>query len=163
MSIKLIYKIFLLKNTRFHPLVRITITVSNSLTRYRTIVFFNEGKNLSGYHLMVYYVPRRIMRVITRRATMLTGERSRDVAEAKPRRSRGAINPASILNESRNYPNCVHWHIFYFMWLRRVYEFLCVHSNLIYYSSWFSSIALDISRLVPAILIFSILCSSSIL
>ena len=49
--------------------------------------------------------------------------RSRGVAEAKPRRSRSAISPASILSESRNYPNCVHRHIFYFMWLRRIYEF----------------------------------------
>ena len=65
--------------------------------------------------LIVYYVPRRIMRVITRRprrAKMLAGDRSR-----------GAISPASILSESRNYPNCVHWRIFYFMWLRRIYEF----------------------------------------
>ena len=46
--------------------------------------------------------------------------------------SRGAISPASILSESRNYPNCVHWHIFYFMWLRRIYEFSCVHSNPIW-------------------------------
>ena len=37
--------------------------------------------------------------VITRRATMLAGDRSR-----------GAISPASILSEFRNYPNCVHWH-----------------------------------------------------
>ena len=51
---------------------------------------------------IVYYVPRRIMRVITRRATMLAGDRSR-----------GAISAASILSESRNYPNSVHWHIFY--------------------------------------------------
>ena len=70
---------------------------------------------------IVYYVPRRIMRVITRRATMLAGDRSRR-----------AISPASILSKSRNYPNCVHWHIFYFMWLRRIYEFLCVHSNPIW-------------------------------
>ena len=70
--------------------------------------------------LLVYYVPRRIMRVIMWQATILAGDRSR-----------GAISPASILSESRNYPNCVHWHIFYFMWLRRIYEFLCVHLNLI--------------------------------
>ena len=53
-------------------------------------------------------------------------------ARSKPRRSRSAISPASILSESRNYPNCVHWHIFYFMWLRSIYEFLCVHSNPIW-------------------------------
>ena len=41
--------------------------------------------------IIVYYMPRRIMRVITRRTIMLAGERSR-----------GAISPASILSESRN-------------------------------------------------------------
>ena len=58
------------------------------------------------------------MRVITRRATMLVGHRSRC-----------AISPASTLSESRNHPNCVHWRIFYFMWLWRIYEFFCVDSN----------------------------------
>ena len=82
--------------------------------------------------LIVCYVPRRIMRVITRRASMLAGDRSQSVAEAKPRRSRGVISSASILSESRYYPNCAHWRVFYFMWLRRIYEFLCVHSNPIW-------------------------------
>ena len=86
-------------------------------------------RNLLQQHVIVYYVPRRIMRVITRRATMLAEDRSQGGAETKPRRSRGAISLASILNESRNYSNYVHWHIFYFMWLRCVYEFLCVYSN----------------------------------
>ena len=40
--------------------------------------------------VIVYYVPRRIMRVIIRRATMLAGDRSQ-----------GAISPASILSEFR--------------------------------------------------------------
>ena len=80
---------------------------------------------------IVYYVSRRIMRIFTRRATILAGDRSQGVAEAKPRRSRDMISRVSILSESRNYPNCVHWHIFYFMWLQCVYEFLCVHSDLI--------------------------------
>ena len=80
--------------------------------------FFLTNKHLFCINVIVYYVPRRIMRVITRRATMLAEDRSQ-----------GAISPARILSESRNYPNCVHWHIFYFMWLRCVYEFLCVHSN----------------------------------
>ena len=31
--------------------------------------------------VIVYYVPRRIMRVITRRATMLAGDRSQGVIE----------------------------------------------------------------------------------
>ena len=53
---------------------------------------------------IVYYVPRRLMRVITRRAKMLAEDRSR-----------GAISSARILSESCNYPNCVHLQIFYFM------------------------------------------------
>ena len=32
---------------------------------------------------IVYYEPRRIMRVITRRATMLAGDRSQGIAEAR--------------------------------------------------------------------------------
>ena len=60
--------------------------------------------------------------------------RSRGVAEAKPRRSRVEISPASILSESRNYPNCVHWRICYFMWIRRICEFFCVHWNPILYT-----------------------------
>ena len=53
---------------------------------------FDEVKNpqlkkkIAGF--IVYYVPRRIMRVITRRATMPAGDRSQGVAETKPRRSR---------------------------------------------------------------------------
>ena len=30
-------------------------------------------------------------------------------------RGRGAISLASILSESHNYPNCVHWRIFYYI------------------------------------------------
>ena len=37
-------------------------------------------------YTIVYYFPRRIMRVITLWATMLAGDRSRDKAETKPRR-----------------------------------------------------------------------------
>ena len=48
LSVKLIYKIVFLKNKRLRPLVKIIINVSNFLTRYRTIVFFKEEKNLSG-------------------------------------------------------------------------------------------------------------------
>ena len=72
---------------------------------------------------MVYCASRRVMRSITRRATMLAGDRSQ-----------GEISPASIFSESRNYPNCVHWRICYFMWLQRIYEFFYVHSNPIYYT-----------------------------
>ena len=48
LSVKLIYKIVFLKNTRLCPLVKITIHLSNFLTRNRTIVFFKEEENLSG-------------------------------------------------------------------------------------------------------------------
>ena len=48
LSVKLIYKIVFLKNTRLRPLVKITINVSNFLTRYRTIVLFQEERNISG-------------------------------------------------------------------------------------------------------------------
>ena len=47
--------------------------------------------------VIVYYVPRRIMRVITRRATMLAGDRSQGVAEAKPRQSRDKAEARSAL------------------------------------------------------------------
>ena len=88
---------------------------------FNVVLVAVDRKLLTFYAVIVYYVPRFIMRVITRRATILAGDQSR-----------GAISPASILSESRNYPNCVHWQIFYFMWLRCVYEFLCVHSNPIW-------------------------------
>ena len=48
-----------LKNTRVRPLVKITINVSNFLTRYRTIVFFKEEKNLSG--LLIYKKKKKIV------------------------------------------------------------------------------------------------------
>ena len=44
---------------------------------------------------------------------------------SKPRRDQSC----DISSESCNYLNCMHWHILYFMRLRRIYEFLCVHSN----------------------------------
>ena len=44
---------------------------------------------------------------------------------SKPRRSRGEISSASILSESRNHPDCVHWRIYYFMCLGRINAFLC--------------------------------------
>ena len=41
------------------------------------------GSEVVGWiKVIVYYVPRRIMRVITRRATMLAGDRSQGVVEA---------------------------------------------------------------------------------
>ena len=52
-------------------------------------------------------------------------------------RSQGEISPASLLSESQNYPNCVYWHIYYFMWLRRIYEVFRVHSNPISYTQNF--------------------------
>ena len=48
LSVKLIYKIAFLKNTRLCPLVKIAINISNFLTRYGIIVFFKEEENLSG-------------------------------------------------------------------------------------------------------------------
>ena len=48
LSVKLIYKIVFLKNKCLRPFVKIIVNVSNFLTRYRTIVFFKEEKNLSG-------------------------------------------------------------------------------------------------------------------
>ena len=47
--------------------------------------------------LIVYYMPRHIMRVITRRATMLAGDRSQGIAEAKPRQSRDEAEARSVL------------------------------------------------------------------
>ena len=41
-------KFVFLKNKRLRRIVKIIINVSNLLTRYRTIVFFKEEKNLSG-------------------------------------------------------------------------------------------------------------------
>ena len=54
-----------------------------------TMTLYNEVRLtvFQGFSLViVYYVPRRIMRVITLRATMLAGDQSRDEAETKPRR-----------------------------------------------------------------------------
>ena len=72
------------------------------------------------------------MRVIARRATMLAGDRSQGVGEAKPRRSRDKSETkprrdqsCEYCRESRNFPNCVHWHVFYFY-----ISFLC---SAIYY------------------------------
>ena len=78
-----------------------------SADKVRATIFWHSHVIISIDYLqkrIVNYVPRPIMWAITRRATMLAGDRSR-----------GAISPASILSESRTYPNCVHWHIFYFM------------------------------------------------
>ena len=102
-------------------------------------IFLVLCEKISLVQIVVYYVTRHIMRVITRRATILAGDRSQGVAEAKPRRSRdkAETNPrrdqsCEHCRESRNFPNCVHWHIFYFMWFRCGYEFSCVHSNPIW-------------------------------
>ena len=87
-------------------------------------------------HLIVYYAPKRIMRVITRRATMLAGDWSQGIVEAKSRRCRDEISPASILSESRNYPNCVYWRLYYFMTSAHLQVFLrTVESNLVYAES----------------------------
>ena len=76
---------------------------------------------------------------------MLARDRSKGVAEAKPRRSRGVISPASILSESRNYPNCVHCHIFYLTgiatWGRALSRWKIIASCLVEYQRRFSAIA----------------------
>ena len=83
---------------------------SENLDVVRKILFFNYyPQDLIEKYIIVYYVPRRIMRVITRRATMLAGDRSQGVAEAKPRRSRGAITPANIF-ESLESNSLDRWH-----------------------------------------------------
>ena len=41
---------------------------------------------------------------------MLAGDRSRDKAKTKPRRGQSCEH----CRESRNFPNYVHWHVFYF-------------------------------------------------
>ena len=117
--------------------------------------------------VIVYYVLRSIMRVITLRATMPAGDQSQGVAEAKPRRSRASISPASILSESRNYPNCVHWHIFYtlcdFGAFTSFSAYTRIQSEKVEIAVIIDHFTFDISRILPAILISSILCSSSIL
>ena len=61
---------------------------------------------------IVYYVPRRTMRVIAWRATMLAGEWSQGVIEAQVRRNRGVAETkprrdqsCEHYRESRNFPN----------------------------------------------------------
>ena len=44
--------------------------------------YYNLESIFEKFILLVYYVPRRIMRVITRRATMLAGDRSQSIVEA---------------------------------------------------------------------------------
>ena len=87
----------------------------------RKQIFFYTLERLNKI-LIVYYVPRRTMRVIARRATMLAGDRSQGVvemqvtrswgkAETKPRRNQSC----ELGRESRDFPNRVHWHVFFFM------------------------------------------------
>ena len=59
----------------------------------------SENQLITLAKIIVYYVPRRIMRVITRRATMLAGDRSQGVVEAKPRQSRDEAKARSVLRE----------------------------------------------------------------
>ena len=93
--------------------------------------------------------------------------RSRDVAESKSRRSRGAISPASIVASlviSRIV--CIGAYSILcdfgadtsFYAYTRIYSSMFISSKLS-----FSSITLDNSRIVPAIFILSILCSSYII
>ena len=79
-----------LKRNEFEPFLKRIITGDEKWIVYNKINrrIFSTTKNFIGTHenILVYYVPGRIMRVITRRATMLAGDRSR-----------GAISPASIV------------------------------------------------------------------
>ena len=54
-------------------------------TIYISVLWRYRGP-LTRWLKIVYYVPRRIMRVITRRATMLAEDRSQGVVKTKPRR-----------------------------------------------------------------------------
>ena len=65
---------------------------ANIKTLYQVLLMY-----LKPPLLIVYYVPRRIMRVITRRATMVAGDRSQGVAEAKPKQSRDEAEARSVL------------------------------------------------------------------
>ena len=89
------------------------------------------------------------MRVIARRATMLAGYRSR-----------GAISPLRALSRVSQFPElCALARILFYVTLIRIRVFMCtLESNLLS----FSSITLYNSRLFPAILICSILRSSSV-
>ena len=55
------------------------------------------------FKVIVYYVSRRIMRVITRRATMLAGDRSQGVVEAQLRQSRDEAKARSVLRAFYTY------------------------------------------------------------
>ena len=92
--------------------------------------------------IIVYYVPRRIMRVITRRAKMLAGDRSQGVAEAKPRQSQDeSIGFANSINLIVNSLNCFTWPTgpffvsIYTSFSIARYSFLnCTQRNLQYFS-----------------------------
>ena len=119
------------------------ILESNEISKYLTSNFSNFYENVISFKtsnfvnfIIVYYVPRRTMRVIAWRAAMLAGDRSR-----------GAISPASIVASLV------------------IFRIVCIgtYSILCDFGADTSFYALDISRLVPAISIFSILCSNSVL
>ena len=96
-------KIYTLHNATLSTVGSVEIPILCHSIKFNVIIH-EIGTGISGVIGIVYYVPRCIMRIITRRATKLAGDRSR-----------GEISSASILIEFHNYPNCVHWHIFYFM------------------------------------------------
>ena len=77
-------------------------TAVNILNRYSKKNIKNCGKVSKEY--LVYYVPRRTKRVIAQRAR---NARRR----SKPRRDQSCEH----CRESLNFPNCVHWHVLYFM------------------------------------------------
>ena len=80
-----IFRILQLLSIMFDPRVK-SRNSSITYTRIRCLILIYNPK----YLLIVYYVPRGIMRVITRQAAMLAGDQSRDQsrdeAETKPRR-----------------------------------------------------------------------------
>ena len=88
-------------------LLYIFTTISNALGECKFLEHYNiyiKNKLILsvGYmpnkHCLIYDVPRRIMRLIMRRAAMLAGDRSQGVAEAKPRQSRDKAE-TNFINE----------------------------------------------------------------
>ena len=75
---------------------------------------------------IVYYVPRRIMRFITRRATMLAGDRSRDKANAR--------SVLQALSRVSQFPElCALEHILFYVISVRIRVFMrTLESNLVF-------------------------------
>ena len=68
------------------------MTSQGKMNLEKIFMKINQGNNIrkgNNSRSIVYYVPRRTMRVIVRLATMLAGDRSQGVVDAQVRRSRG--------------------------------------------------------------------------